>query len=337
MQYRSFGDPSSRVSAIAFGTGDNAGALVHGSSQLQTAIIARALELGINLFDTSAVYGRQTAETNLGRVLQDHGANDVFIMTKAFLYAQDLENIAGRIRDTIDASLFRLRRERIDYLMLHNPLRSSPHPAIPVIVGVTPQQVIEEVLPAMQEAQSQGKVRFLGLACDDSQPELVRPVLATGAFAVMNLAYNLTNPSAARKTKGIIPYENYDGLLEAARDFNIGVAVVRPLAGGALASSVLNRGLEAINPLSRGYFRDATEIAENAVRAARNFDFLDRQEEQTLAQAAYRFILANQTVSTAVGGFSDPEQLDEIVGALHRPLSDDDVAGIEQVHTLGFA
>ncbi len=71
MHYRKIGSTDLNVSEIAFGTGDNAGTMIYGSSREQTALIEKALELGINLFDTSPDYGKGLGEANLGRVLPD--------------------------------------------------------------------------------------------------------------------------------------------------------------------------------------------------------------------------------------------------------------------------
>jgi aryl-alcohol dehydrogenase-like predicted oxidoreductase len=129
LKYRTSGKSALRLSEVGFGTGDNAGVVVHGSSQEQLGIVQRALELGVNLFDTSAAYGRGAAEVNLGRMLQDLGARDALVMTKAFIPPSDVGRIAEKGTESLEDSLSRLRRSHVDVLLLHNPVRRNPDPA----------------------------------------------------------------------------------------------------------------------------------------------------------------------------------------------------------------
>jgi aryl-alcohol dehydrogenase-like predicted oxidoreductase len=337
MRYRTLGKWPMTISEIAFGTGDNAGVMVHGSSKQQLDLIGKALALGINLFDTSAAYGRGAAEVNLGRVLSDLDAKDALVSTKAIILPHERNRIGEKIRDSVEDSLFRLRRDRVDVLLLHNPMRARPNPQNPLITSLTPAQVFEQAFPAMVKAREQGKARFLGLACDESETASVLPVLDSGEFAMINFTYNLANPSAAMRVAGVPDTENFEGLFEAAAKHETWVAVVRPLAGGALAGGMLEQGLDGLHPLSRGYFRMLPQVHGPMLHNARHFGFLDRPGEQTLAQAAYKFILSHSQVSTVIGGFSDIAQLEEAVAALGQgDLSAGDRVGIAAVHAKGF-
>jgi aryl-alcohol dehydrogenase-like predicted oxidoreductase len=97
LRYRPFGDEAIGVSEVSFGTGDDAGVMVHGSSHQQRDIIGAALDAGVNLFDSSPAYGKGAAEVNLGRVLRELSAADVFVMTKAFVHAHDRARIQEAI------------------------------------------------------------------------------------------------------------------------------------------------------------------------------------------------------------------------------------------------
>jgi aryl-alcohol dehydrogenase-like predicted oxidoreductase len=338
VRYRSFGKLPLRVSEVSFGTGDNAGVMVHGTSKEQIAIIESALSLGVNLFDTSAAYGKGAAEVNLGRVLKDIGAHDALVMTKAFIPPGDIGRIGERVGESIDDSLFRLRRSHVDVLLLHNPIRSQPNPDNPLITALTTEQVLEQAVPIMLKAREVGKARFLGIACDESQTAAVLPVLATGEFAMINFTYNLANPSAALHVPGISVNENFEGLFEAAKRAGTWVAVVRPLAGGALASAVIDKGTSGLHELSRGYFRMLPQVHRPMIENARQFKFLDRPGQHSLAEAAYRFILAHPQVSTVIGGFSARGQLEEAVRASEvGPLSAADLESIAAIHKAGFA
>ena len=90
MKYRRFGKTGLEVSAIALGTGDNAGLMVNAGEQEQLEALERALELGINFFDTSPDYGKGRAETNLGRALGTLKPPGVHISTKVEIMPEDM-------------------------------------------------------------------------------------------------------------------------------------------------------------------------------------------------------------------------------------------------------
>jgi aryl-alcohol dehydrogenase-like predicted oxidoreductase len=311
--------------------------MVHGSSADQIAIVEKALSLGVNVFDTSAAYGKGAAEVNLGRVLKDIGAREAIVMTKALVPPSDLTRIAEKVAESLDDSLIRLRRSHVDVLLLHNPVRVRPNPDNPLITALSASDVLEQAIPAMVTAREQGKARFLGMACDESETAAVIPVLESGEFAMVNFTYNLANPSAALPVSGISEHDNFEGLFAAAQRNGTWVAVVRPLAGGALASAVVEKGTEGLHGLSRGYFRMLPQVHVPMIANAKCFRFLDRPPEQSLAQAAWRYILGNPLVSTVIGGFSDAGQLEEAVAASEAgPLSGADLAAISAVHARGF-
>lgn len=337
MRYRTVGKDPIEVSEVAFGTGDNAGAMVHGSSQEQLALVEHALRQGINLFDTSAAYGRGAAEVNLGRVLADLGARDARVTTKAFIPASDFTRIGEKVTESLEDSLFRLRRDQIDIFMLHNPIRWQPNPENPLIMAMTPAAALEAALPAMVRAREAGKCRMLGLACDESDTAAVIPVMESGEFSMINFTFNLANPSAARHVRGLPESINFEGLFDVAERLDVWVAVVRPLAGGALAGNILDQGLSGVHALSRGYFRMMPQVHEPMMRMARKFAFLHRPPEQTLAEAAYRYILMQPRVATVIGGFSEIGHLADAIAAIEAgPLADADIHRIDQVLDAGF-
>src|SRR5471032_2534995 len=108
MRMNVLGKTGLAVSEVGFGSGDNAGLLVQGDRQTQTAAVYRALEGGINYFDTSPDYGKGLAEHNLGVILRDLGCIDrVVLTTKVELYPNHLGHLAEAIEAGIDGSLGR--------------------------------------------------------------------------------------------------------------------------------------------------------------------------------------------------------------------------------------
>ena len=337
MRYRKVGTSDLQVSEIAVGTGDNAGAMVYGTAKQQTELIAAALDLGVNLFDTSPDYGKGLGEANLGRTLKELGARDAKIITKVEIMPEDLGRIAARVRESVNDSLLRLQRDHVDVLMLHNPVRMERNLEIRQWSRLTTADVIGEVLPALEQVRQAGKARYLGLACEASDPRCVETLLATGAFAMLNAWYNLANPSAVTPVKGLPPGEAYDGMFDSALRHGAGVVVIRPLAGGALTAVMQAKGHAGRHDLSRGYYRDIPKAFEPELERARKFLFLERAPAQTLAQAATKFILAQPVVASIVGGFSEVSHLQAAARCSDDPsLSRHDLGAIEAVFTRGF-
>ena len=100
MKYREMGSTGIRVSEIGFGSGDNAGLLVKGEPKEQIKAIERALELGINYFDTSPDYGKGLAETNIGKAMREIGFRPV-IATKVEIMPDELDHIADAVVDPL--------------------------------------------------------------------------------------------------------------------------------------------------------------------------------------------------------------------------------------------
>ncbi|MEJ5198879.1 MAG: aldo/keto reductase, partial [Anaerolineae bacterium] len=115
MQYRPLGHTGLEVSVIGFGCGAVGGLLVKGDRREMVAAVARAIELGINYFDTAAIYGDGASETNLGWVLAELKA-DVLVGTKVQLAVTDDEDIAAATVASVERSLRHLRRDHIDLI-----------------------------------------------------------------------------------------------------------------------------------------------------------------------------------------------------------------------------
>ena len=121
MNYRTLGRTGLEVSEIGFGCGNVGGLMVRGENRDQVKAVARAMELGINYFDTASQYGDGQSETNLGRVLNELNAQ-VYVGTKYRLTADDDADIKAGIIASVDASLARMGREHVNLIQLHNRL-----------------------------------------------------------------------------------------------------------------------------------------------------------------------------------------------------------------------
>src|SRR5581483_6439333 len=163
----------------------------------QRTAIARALELGINYFDQAPDYGAGASEANLGRVLRELGARPV-ITTKVEVRAENLDDIAGHVVRSVEASLQRLGVDSVDFLQIHNgPLMTRPE-----LTGRSYTRLwIEDFLrpggglDGLQRAQRDGKARHIGFVTRGNDVEAVRQLIDTGLFSLINVSVNLLNPS----------------------------------------------------------------------------------------------------------------------------------------------
>src|ERR1700736_6993953 len=108
MEMRTFGRTGLQVSILGFGCGAVGGLMVRGAPADQDKAIGRALDAGINYFDTAVQYGMGASETNLGRTLKALKPAEAFVGTKVRLPASDFGRIAEAVTESLDGSLARL-------------------------------------------------------------------------------------------------------------------------------------------------------------------------------------------------------------------------------------
>jgi aryl-alcohol dehydrogenase-like predicted oxidoreductase len=302
MDYRSMGKTGLQVSALGFGCGDVGGLMVRGAAVERERAVARALELGINYFDTASAYGRGQSEIHLGQVFKALKVN-AYVGTKFRLTASDMGNIRAAVANSLTASLQRLNMERVDLFQLHNrigPQRSTDASMLSV------QDVLEEVVPALQALQQQGKIRFYGITALGETTAL-HQLLDTGVLDTAQVCYNLLNPSAGIEVPADFPAQDYGRLLEHTRQQQMGVIAIRALAAGALSGSEARHpvAVPTVSPIGSGpdYATD--------VRHAHTFSALVAAGHvDSLVEAALRFTLSNSAVSTMLLGYSSLEHLE---------------------------
>lgn len=342
MNYRELGNTGVRVSEIGFGCGGNAGLMVRGTPEQQREAIRRALELGINYFDQAPDYGDGVSETNLGRALKDLGARP-YITTKIEVRADDLGDIAGHMVRSVDQSLKRLGMDYVDFLQLHN----GPVMERPDLTGRSYTHLwVEDYLRAggalegLHRVQRSGKARFIGFITRGNDFPAVRRLIDTGVFSLINVSVNLLNPSAWAKPHGMNVDHDYNGILGYAATQGVGVAVYSPLAGGFLNENAVAGG--SPHPMAGG--GRSSDARETGLKQAQAVSFLSRKlnpdsqtEDHNLAEAAMRFVLSLDGVTTALGGFSDKEQVEEIAACSGKgPLSEQNMARLEIVWRANF-
>src|SRR5262249_33388952 len=145
MDTRTFGRSGMRLSILGFGCGAVGGLMVRGDPADQARAVARALDAGINYFDTAVQYGDGASEKNLGRVLKELKPADVFVGPKVRIKSADFSRIAEAIATSLEGSLQRLGCEQVHIFHLHNAITANGGGE-----ALSVRQVLYDVVPAFQ-------------------------------------------------------------------------------------------------------------------------------------------------------------------------------------------
>ncbi|GIX46236.1 MAG: dTDP-4-keto-L-6-deoxy-hexose 2,3-reductase [Candidatus Tectimicrobiota bacterium] len=310
MDYRPLGTTGLHVSVLGFGCGNVGGLMVRGTPALRERAVARALELGINYFDTAPLYGAGQSEVHLGQALRTLRAQ-AYVGTKCRLSLAEVGDLRGAIARSLEASLQRLGREQVELFQLHNRVglaRSADADTLSV------EEVLEDVLAAFQRLQQQGKVRFYGFTGLGDTAAL-RRVVEAGTFHTVQVCYNLLNPSAAHAVPPGFPAQDFDGLLRHAQARQMGAIGIRVLAAGALSGSASRHPLAAphVEPLGTG-----PDYATDVQRAQQLRVLVQEGVVQDLTEAALRFALDAPAMATVLVGVSSLDHLEAAAAAVAK-------------------
>ena len=315
MQYVNLGRTGLKVSRICLGT------MTYGTPTWRSWVldedssrpfIQRALELGINFFDTADMYSLGTSEEVVGRALRDFASrDDVVIATKAFYPMSDGLNDRGLSRKhllaAVDNSLRRLGTDYIDLYQIHRWDPSTP---------------IEETLTTLDQMVRSGKVRYIGassmMAWQFAKALYTSDRLGLERFVSMQNHYNLVYREEERD------------MLPLCAEEGIGVVPWSPLARGFLAG---NRRRPAEGETERA----RTDVfAHNLYYAPEDFVVADCVTEVALgrdvspAQIALAWVLQNPIVTAPIVGATKMRQLEEAVAAVSILLTDEERARLEE-------
>jgi len=328
MQLRVFGRSGMQLSVLGFGCGAVGGLMVRGDHADQERTVARALEAGVNYFDTAVQYGDGESEKNLGRILQRLKPANAVVGTKVRIPPDDYGRIGEAIATSLDGSLGRLRRDSVDIFHLHNPITEKEGGA-----ALSANQVLGEVVPAFERLRQQGKVRFLGLTAVGDTAAL-HQVIDSRAFDSAQVVYNMLNPSAAEALPKNYPAQDYGRLFDHTKAAGVGVVGIRVLAGGALSGSAERHPIASPPPEPIG---SAMSYEGDIERARRLTALVKEGFAASLTEAATRFSLSHPAMGTILVGIATPGQFDDALAAVQKgPLP---AAALERLSALrqGFA
>lgn len=273
--------------------------------------IQRALEAGINFFDTADVYSSGMSEVVLGNTLQDLAKRDeVVIATKVRFPMGKGPNDSGlsrkHIMSAIDASLKRLGTDYVDLYQIHRWDYETP---------------IEETMEALHDIVKAGKVRYIGasamFAWQFAKAQYTADLHRWTRFVSMQNHYNLLYREDERE------------LLPFCEDQGVGVIPFSPLARGVLARKPVQESEETVR-----YQSDA--LAKSRYEQEDNLTIVERVHEIAevrgipMAQVALAWMYTKPNIASPIVGTTKPHHLDDALAALSVQLTTDEVERLEK-------
>ena len=312
MQYTTLGKTDLKVSRLCLGCmtfgepdrGNHAWTLPEESSR---PIIKRAIEGGINFFDTANSYSDGSSEEIVGRALRDFARrDDIVVATKVYYPVGDLPQGLSRaqILRSIDDSLRRLNMDYVDLLQIHRWDYNTP---------------IEETLDALNEVVKSGKARYIGASSMHSeqfaQALALQDQHGWARFVTMQDHYNLINREEEREMLPLCHQE--------------GVAVIpwSPLARGRLTRPWGETTARLVSDEFGKSLYSTSE--ENDAQIAGNLADVAEELDASRAQVALAWLLSKPGVAAPIIGPSRQEQLDDLLQAVDLTLSPEQIDKLE--------
>lgn len=318
MQYVNLGNTGLKVSRICLGM------MTYGTSEWRDWIlnedesrpfVEKAIELGINFFDTADMYSRGVSEQVTGRALRDMLPRSEYVLaTKVYFPWNDKPNQGGlsrkHIMDGIDRSLSNLGVDYVDLYQIHRWDYETP---------------IEETMEALHDVVKSGKARYIGAssmyAWQFSKAQYIAEKHGWTKFISMQNHYNLIYREEEREMNPL------------CLDQGVGLIPWSPLARGFLAG---NRTRE--DKAGETTRAKSDQMAQSYYYSNADFDTVDRLKEIAAkhdakpAQVALAWMLHKPGISSPIVGASKMYQLEEAVAAVDLQLSEDEITYLEELY-----
>jgi myo-inositol catabolism protein IolS len=315
MEYRPFGRTDLQVSAIGFGCWEISGTYGAIDTQQFAAAVHRALDAGINCFDTAEAYGMGISEQALGRALGNR-RKDVCLVTKVGVGYPEAPNRRDSSRTRIIASIERsmraLNTDHVDVYLIHWPDPGTP---------------FEETFRTLDDLVQQGKTRYVGVS--NFRPAQLAACMKLRRIDVVQYGWNMFD---RRMRHEIFPWCMANG---------VGVMAYGSLAYGMLTGTFRSdmRFDEADWRSKRGalgglnLFRTmfGADHFERNLRAVEELKAVAAKYGKTLPQFALRWTLSHPAIHTGLVGFRNPNEVAENLGALGFTISQQDIAAVDAI------
>jgi aryl-alcohol dehydrogenase-like predicted oxidoreductase len=315
MELRPFGRTGLDVSAVGYGCWEIGGGYGTVDEAAFDRAVGRALDLGVNCFDTAEGYGMGASERSLGKALGSRRA-EAIVVTKFGMNYKDKPNLRDSSRErvfaSIDKSLKNLGTDYVDVYLVHWPDRLTP---------------FEETMSALDEIVRQGKVRFVGLS--NFKRAEIEECMKTRRVDIVQYGWNMFD---RRMQTEILPYCEQEG---------IGFMAYGSLAFGLLTGTFTEdhdfgsedwrarQGNMGAIKMFQALF--GPEKFKDNVRAVNELRGIAERYGKTLPQLALRWAISHPAVSTALVGCRTVAEVQDNVGAVGWSISADDLAEIDAI------
>ena len=310
MEYRNLGTSGLLVSVV--GLGCNNFGMRLGVEETR-AVVHRAIDKGITLFDTADMYGgRGGSEEQLGQILGDR-RKDIVLATKFGMAMSDDGTKIGAARryimNAVEDSLRRLQTDHIDLYQLHQP---------------DPRTPLDETLRAMDDLVTQGKVRYIGCsnlpAWQVADSQWISSTGGFSRFVSCQDEYNILNRDIEKE------------LLPAMEAHGCGLLPYFPLASGMLTGKYKRDAMPDGARLT-----DMPKFANRTYVTEQNFDIVEKLEAfakergHSLLEMAFSWMASRPTTASVIAGATKPEQIDANVEACGWAMTADEIATVDEI------
>ncbi len=285
MEHRKLGNTDLQLPVVGFGASSLGQEFRPVKLEEALRSVHVALDLGMDLIDTSPFYGRGMSEVLLGVALRDVPRDSYTLCTKLGRYhLEHFDFSAKRVAESIDVSLHRLGTDHLDIILCHD------------IEFVPMQQIVDVTIPAIQKIRDQGKVRYIGFS---GYPQKIFPFILNQIDVDCVLSYNQYTLQNTRFVDETLPLLKEKGV------------------------GAMNAGPFSARLLTNAPLPDWLKEPESVKQAARDAAALCEKNGVDIAQLALQFSIAHPDMATTIAGSANPANIQKWATWAEQPIDND--------------